>query len=51
MKPLSMIRKHNERGAGRKPLPYATKNKRIPVPLEKQIDELIKSFKQSQKAA
>jgi hypothetical protein len=42
---------HNERGAGRKPLPYATKQKRIPVPLEKQIDELIKSFKQSQQAA
>lgn len=35
----------NERGAGRKPLPYSTKMKRIPVDLECKIDELIKEYK------
>lgn len=42
---------HNERGAGRKPLPYKSVQKRIPEPLESQIDELIKEFKQSFEAA
>jgi hypothetical protein len=41
------MKKHNERGAGRKPLPYKTKQKRIPVELESQIDVLIAEYKKA----
>lgn len=37
--------KKNERNAGRKPLPYKTKMKRIPVDLEGEINNLIARFK------
>ena len=39
------MKKHNERGAGRKPLPYKTKMKRIPEELESKVNELIKEYK------
>jgi hypothetical protein len=35
----------NPRGAGRKPLPYKTKLKLVPVGLVPEIDELIKAYK------
>ncbi len=38
---------HNERGAGRKPLPYKTVQKRVPAPLAEKIDQLINEYKQS----
>ena len=40
-----MTKTHNERGAGRKPLPYEIKMKRIPVELIPEIDRLIKEYK------
>lgn len=36
----------NPRGAGRKPLPYKTVRKYIPVDLESTIDALIKEYKE-----
>lgn len=45
------MKKHNERGAGRKPLPYKSINKRIPEPLVKQVDEMIIKYKKSLMAA
>ena len=38
---------HNERGAGRKPLPYKTVQKRIPEPLVDKIEQLIAEYKKS----
>ena len=35
----------NPRGAGRKPLPYEIKMKRIPVELIPEVDRLIKEYK------
>ena len=42
---------HNERGAGRKPLPYKSVQKRIPEPLTAKVDELIANFKKSLETA
>ena len=36
---------HNERGAGRKPLPYKTVQKRIPEPLWEKVEKLIEEYK------
>ncbi len=37
--------KKNERNAGRKPLPYKTMVKRIPVDLESAVNKLIEQYK------
>ena len=40
-----MKKTSNDRNAGRKPLPYRTKVKRIPIELEPKINKLILEFK------
>lgn len=44
------MKTHNERGAGRKPLPYKTITKRIPEDLKDAVEKLITEYKQSIKA-
>jgi hypothetical protein len=39
----------NERGAGRKPLPYKTIQKRIPEPVITEVDRIIEEFKKKAK--
>ena len=42
------MKKHNERGAGRKPLPYKTKQMRVPEPLIERLSEIINEWKAEQ---
>lgn len=42
---------HRDNAGRKKELPYETKNKRIPVPLEPAVDKLIAEFKLKNKKA
>ena len=44
-----MQRVRNERGAGRKPLPYKSQNLRVPEPILEDVKAMVKAFKQQQK--